>query len=511
MWFDHYISIGQYTAAQRIAEADTVPAHAPPALRGGGGAAHESVRVAGLHLPNYDPRDAATIIQKAVRGEQARAAALWLREEQKHRAWLQYCVATGQIEQAAGLGLYHELAAEKIQRAFRRSLVSSNGYELSCPKCQTQFVLTRVPEGRVSHKCPACKTHFMVEVAEQAWWKSPVLIKREDDAAFAAREAADADAARPFSRAQIDELELARKEWIRYYLALGDVDAARRLGFDYELRALRIQRAWKRYRHGVWAVYEAEKAERALLQAAEHARKAAAVAQRHAALVLQRAARRKRRHMQYKRARLAELAARAFQRKTDAIGGRFVRALIERGFERAKRQHEAARVISRTYRRMAAARAHTQRRAVTAMRTARAARVIQRLYVRHKLADLERFAQGYLSKRSHKGKWQLRYFYIHRQHLCYLPAGGLAPQPNPSVATRKAIVKWDQLGVQPGKAVRMADIQSLVGDPQSRELELTLANGEKHQYKAVSEHELLLWKRTFEKYTRYRGVTGVRL
>jgi hypothetical protein len=76
------------------------------------------------------------------------------------------------------------------------------------------------------------------------------------------------------------------------------------------------------------------------------------------------------------------------------------------------------------------------------------------------------------------------------------------------VGARKAILKWEASGEQPRKALRMSDIRTLVGDPQSRELELTLTDGQKRQYRATSEHELLLWKRTFEKYSRYRGVAG---
>lgn len=506
MWFDHYVSVGQYSAAQRIAETEDVPAHAPPALRGPGGAPHESVRMAGLHLPDFDPQHAATIIQKSVRGEQARAATQWLKEEQKHRMWLQFCIATNQVEQAAALGLFHELAAMTIQRAFRRTLVASNGYELACPSCHAAFVLRKVPEGRVTHKCPECKARFMVEVAEQAWWKTPVLLEREDEAVLRAL-ARENDPSRPFKPAELEAQEAARLAWIKHFLILNDIESANRLGFQHEVMARRIQRAWKQYRHGTWAVYEAEKAEAAIRAAAERARALAAIRERHAAIVLQRAVRRKRMHAQYKRRRLGELAASLFQRKADALAARFVRKLVEASFERAKRQHEAARVITRTYRRLEAARAHARRRAGNALRARRAARTIQRWYVRHKLAELQRYAQGFLQKRSHKGKWQLRFFYVHRQHLCYLPSGTL-PQPEPQVGARKAILKWEATGEQPRKALRMSDIRTLVGDPQSRELEITLSDGQKRQYRAVSEHELLLWKRTFEKYSRYRGVAG---
>jgi hypothetical protein len=212
MWFDHYVSLGQYSAAQRIADADDVPAHAPPSLRLQPGSLHENVRVAGLQLPAFDPRHAAVIIQKSVRGEQARAASQWLREEKKHRVWLQYCIETEQYDAAAGLGLFHELAAITIQRAFRRTLVASNGYELGCPNCHTAFILRKVPEGRVSHRCPTCQTKFMVEVTEQAWWKYPKLLEPEDPKVLQERAFWERV---PFNPNEAAEMERARQEWIR--------------------------------------------------------------------------------------------------------------------------------------------------------------------------------------------------------------------------------------------------------------------------------------------------------
>jgi hypothetical protein len=121
------------------------------------------------------------------------------------------------------------------------------------------------------------------------------------------------------------------------------------------------------------------------------------------------------------------------------------------------------------------------------------------------LRQLEKHSHGFLSKRSHGGKWATRYFYLYNQHLCYLP-GSVLPQPQPKSVVRKAVNKWEQHGEAPKKALRLSDIRTIVGDPQSKELELTLADGQKRQYKAISEHEMLLWKRIFEKYARYRAV-----
>jgi len=512
MWFDHYISIGQYSAAQRIAEAEKVPTHAPPPMRVQGGAVHESVRLSGLHLPSLEPFDAACAIQKSVRGEQARAAVQWLREERKHRVWLQYCIETNQMDAAAGLGIYHELAVMLIQRAFRRMLVASNGYELGCPNCNTAFVLRKVPEGRVAHKCPNCKTRFEVEVAQQAWWKSPRLLEDEDPAVLRQRER---EATYPFKPADMEKFEESRREWIKFYLSSGDLERAKRLGFQHDVMALRIQRAWRAYQNGALVAQEATRIaqeaariEREISEAAEKAKRKENSIARRAAVVLQRATRRKRLWLQHKRARLVELAARMFKRKADELVARFLRLLTERGYDRAKRQYEASRIITRTFRRMEAGRARETRRKVAHIRSLRAARLIQRWYMRHKLGDLEKFAHGYLGKRSHKGKWQSRYFYVHRHTLCYLP-GSAVPQPKATTAVRKALVKWEQTGEQPGKVIKLGDIRNIVGDRQNFELELTLANGQKRSYKATSEHELLLWKRTFEKYSRVSAIAGL--
>ena len=99
-------------------------------------------------------------------------------------------------------------------------------------------------------------------------------------------------------------------------------------------------------------------------------------------------------------------------------------------------------------------------------------------------------------------------FYVHRHTLCYLP-GSAVPQPKAASAVRKALVKWEAGGGQPEKVLRLGEVRNIVGDPQSNELELTLANGQKRSYKATSEHELLLWKRTFEKYARFSTIAGL--
>lgn len=501
-WFDHYVSLGQYAAAQRMAGTEAVPAHAPPPLvRATGAPQQQRLLSSADYVPKLDPRVAAIVLQRAVRGEQARATVLWLKEERKHRAWLQYCVLTGQLDAAAGLGFYHELAATTIQRAFRRMIVASSGYEVGCPTCGAPFVLRRVPEAREKLRCPRCPARFEVEVAQQAWWKAPLMVERaEPEAALA--EPRERLLPPPYKPAKLKRTERARRAWIGFYLARGQLPLANRLGFQHDRMALRIQRAYKAFKHGRWAVYEAERAEAALRKAVEEAKAASAARARGAAVVLQRALRRQRLHNLARRRRLGELAARLFGRKRDALVARFGRRLIERSFARASRQHEAARCIQHTFHTLEARRAHAMRREATARRLGDAARVIQRTYVRFRLRALEQYARGFLGKRSRKGSWQVRFFYMHRGHLCYLPGRAL-PQPKPPAAIKKALIKWEQYGEPPKKALRMSDIQTLIADPTQLTLELRLRSREVRTFRASSEHELLLWGRIFEKYTRY--------
>lgn len=404
MWFDYYIAQGQYAAAQRIADAEEVPWHYPPpqGVRSGEHE-HGSPGSGGpLHVPNIDPREAAVIIQKAVRGEQARAAATWLREERKHRYWLQYAIATRQFDGATRLGFWHEIAAMVIQRAVRRTIRKQVGYEVTCPSCATVFELRKVPEGRVRQRCPECGVSFQIEAAQQAWWAQPVLLEYGEGGGGGGGDGPRAVGALPFSPEWIEEEERRRREWQRcararvaarraarcacrrdahraapsprgcasarararpprpprsYFLTVEDVDSAHRIGFQHEVKARVIQREFKRWHYGKWRVYQAEKAEEAFRRAVELERAAAEVRRQHAARVMQRAARRKRAYNLYKRTRLAELAANFSSRKADltrskgeALSLRFCRKLLGRSYQRAKQQHEAARLISSTYR-----------------------------------------------------------------------------------------------------------------------------------------------------------------
>jgi hypothetical protein len=151
-----------------------------------------------------------------------------------------------------------------------------------------------------------------------------------------------------------------------YFLYKGDVASANRLGFHYEVTASKIQRAWRRF-CGNQDALQAEAASRALVDAATQAAMQAREREseelereskeledrmKRAKEVLARGVRRKRKQELRTQARLSEIASRLWLGKVQLIQSRFVRILTERVYERAKRQHEAALVISRTFKRM---------------------------------------------------------------------------------------------------------------------------------------------------------------
>jgi hypothetical protein len=297
-------------------------------------------------------------------------------------------------------------------------------------------------------------------------------------------------------------------------------------------------------------LYAEAAAEAARLQA--EAERAQAEAERveaeQAAHVLQSASRRQRYRAMRKRRRLAEIAARIGRRNTDERVQRFLRKLNERVYERAKMEHQASLVLVRAIRHFAVrariprgrargrtarstgahgpfppahptpavpatraqsarvrSRERALRAALRAIRMRVAARVIQHWYALHKAAELAIYAHGYLGKHSRKGSWQTRYFYLHEGFLCYLPSSAF-PQPQPAAQLRKALLKWEQNGTPPKKLLKLADVRNIVGNAQTRTLELTLADGQLRSYKTVSEHDLILWKRSIEKYPRFRRV-----
>jgi len=280
------------------------------------------------------------------------------------------------------------------------------------------------------------------------------------------------------------------------------VDKAHRLGFQHEVAARRIQRQWKLNRNDA-AAREAEAAEEELRRAIrlEHIR------QRHAAKRLQLALRRRRAWKHYKQRRLAEITATMRGRKAEERTNRFLRELTERVYRRRRAEDEAARVIGRTYRALTARKARKLRRKAEELRAHRAVRIIQKRWLTYKILSLQKYAQGLLSKRSRKGKWQERFFYIHKGNLAYLPKRKL-PQPKAEAAMRKATLRWDETGAPPAKARVLDDVRQIRADAAEREFEVIMASGQRHSYRAANEFDMRLWKGVFDKFIRYHDLYG---
>mmetsp|Transcript_14490 Transcript_14490/g.44168 ORF Transcript_14490/g.44168 Transcript_14490/m.44168 type:complete len:381 (-) Transcript_14490:74-1216(-) len=154
-----------------------------------------------------------------------------------------------------------------------------------------------------------------------------------------------------------------------------------------------------------------------------------------------------------------------------------------------------------------ARKARKLRRKAEELRAHRAVRIIQKRWLTYKILSLQKYAQGLLSKRSRKGKWQERFFYIHKGNLAYLPKRKL-PQPKAEAAMRKATLRWDETGAPPAKARVLDDVRQIRADAAEREFEVIMASGQRHSYRAANEFDMRLWKGVFDKFIRYHDLYG---